>query len=73
MCFFSKAYKKEKVKLRHFKLDEFDSPDEKGSGKKMDKTFLLFLEKDVVLNLFYQVHSERNLIMKNLENLAIKR
>ena len=45
MCFFSKTPKKEKVKLRHFKLDEFDSPDEKGSGKKMDKTFLLFLDE----------------------------
>ena len=45
MCFFSKAYKKEKVKLRHFKLKEFASPDDEKSGKKMDKTFLLFLDE----------------------------
>ncbi len=45
MCFFSKAHKKEKVRLRHFKLKEFASPDEKGSGKNMDKTFLLFLDE----------------------------
>lgn len=45
MCFFSKAFEKEKVRLRHFKLKEFDSPDEKGSGKNMDKTFLLFLDE----------------------------
>ena len=45
MCFFSKAFQKEKVKLRHFKLKEFASPDDPKSGKKMDKTFLLFLDE----------------------------
>ena len=45
MCFFSKAFEKEKVKLRHFKLKEFASPDDEKSGKKMDKTFLLFLDE----------------------------
>lgn len=45
MCFFSKAPKKEKVKLRHFKLKEFASPDDVKSGKNMDKTFLLFLDE----------------------------
>jgi|TARA_R110002012_G_C11419448_1_gene588042 zinc D-Ala-D-Ala carboxypeptidase len=28
------------LNLKHFKLSEFDSPDEVGSGKKMDKEFL---------------------------------
>lgn len=45
MCFFSKTTKKEKVKLRHFKLKEFASPDLKGSEKNMNKTFLLFLDE----------------------------
>ena len=29
----------------HFSLNEFDSPDKKGSGKNMDKTFLSMLEE----------------------------
>ena len=29
-----------KLQLKYFTLDEFDSPDEPGSGKKMDKKFL---------------------------------
>ena len=31
-------------KLKHFKLSEFDSPDEKGSGAKMDEKFLTKLD-----------------------------
>ena len=31
--------------LKYFELSEFDSPDEIGSGKKMDKDFLLKLDK----------------------------
>ena len=33
------------IKLKYFKLSEFDSPDEIGSGKKMDKDFLLKLDQ----------------------------
>ena len=29
----------------HFKITEFDSPDKKGSGKYMDKTFLSMLDE----------------------------
>lgn len=31
--------------MRHFKINEFDSPDKKGSGKYMDKTFLSMIEE----------------------------
>ena len=31
--------------LNHFNISEFDSPDVKGSGKKMDKVFLHTLDK----------------------------
>jgi len=33
------------LSLKHFKLGEFDSPDLKGSGKKMDAIFLQKLDK----------------------------
>ena len=32
------------INLRYFKIEEFDSPDEPGSGKKMDKEFLIKLD-----------------------------
>jgi len=32
------------TKLKYFKISEFDSPDEVGSGKKMDKEFLIKLD-----------------------------
>lgn len=35
---------KRKMKLRYFKLSEFDSPLEKGSGKNMDLCFLEMLD-----------------------------
>ena len=35
---------KKNPKLNYFSLKEFDSPDVKGSGKKMDKDFLLKLD-----------------------------
>jgi len=31
--------------LKHFKISEFDSPDLKGSGQKMDKVFLKLLDQ----------------------------
>ena len=33
------------VDLKYFELDEFDSPDEKGSGDNMELNFLLMLDK----------------------------
>ena len=30
--------------MKYFDISEFDSPDEPGSGQKMDKTFLIMLE-----------------------------
>lgn len=33
------------IELNHFSLDEFDSPDQIGSGKKMNKEFLLMLDE----------------------------
>ena len=35
---------KKEFKLKFFKVSEFDSVDEKGSGSKMDKDFLLMLD-----------------------------
>ena len=32
------------VNMLHFELSEFDSPDEKGSGKYMDESFLMMLD-----------------------------
>ena len=32
------------MKLKYFELSEFDSPDEKGSGAKMDQKFLIKLD-----------------------------
>ncbi len=32
------------MKLKYFELSEFDSPDEKGSGSKMDEQFLIKLD-----------------------------
>lgn len=32
------------MKLKYFELSEFDSPDEKGSGAKMDQAFLVKLD-----------------------------
>ena len=37
-------YTTSNLDLKYFKLSEFDSPDEVGSGKKMDKDFLLKLD-----------------------------
>ena len=31
--------------MKHFKISEFDSPDLKGSGQKMDKVFLKLLDQ----------------------------
>jgi len=33
------------IDLKYFTISEFDSPDEKGSGEKMDLLFLLMLDK----------------------------
>ena len=33
------------IDLKYFNISEFDSPDEKGSGEKMDLLFLLMLDK----------------------------
>ena len=33
------------VRLRHFRLIEFDSPDEPGSGRRMDPAFLRLLDE----------------------------
>ena len=35
----------ETSEFRYFKLSEFDSPDLKGSGKNMDRKFILLLDK----------------------------
>ncbi len=41
--------------MRHFKISEFDSPDEEGSGSKMDKGFL---------NLLDNIRSDSGVVMK---------
>jgi hypothetical protein len=57
--------------LKYFKLTEFDSPDEVGSGYKMDKEFLIKL--DYARGIGYYGSRERYLILHALIQVGITR
>ena len=55
--------------LKHFKLSEFDSPDEPGSGSKMDKKFLEKEKQDTIAHASANLNDRESMVIKNYYGL----